>query len=78
MLISATFDPDFLDATDQNNLNILGVGHHKSAKPEGVLHSRAAKLLQVHAHGKLVNTDAFEHVSGLGVCGPDQYKCAMF
>ena len=42
--------------------NVFGVGYHESRPPKRMLHPRAAKLLEVHAHRELINVNFLEHV----------------
>jgi hypothetical protein len=42
-------------------LQILGVFQDEFGPPEGMVHPRAAKFVQVHAQGKVFGTDSLEH-----------------
>ena len=54
-------DPDFADAAGAYGVEVLLVLEYEFCPPERVLHPRAAKLMQVHAEGEVVDADLLEH-----------------
>ena len=54
-------NPDFLDGRGLDTGEVLGVLEQELGPPEGVIHLRAAKPVQVHAQGEVLDVDALEH-----------------
>ena len=54
-------NPDLLDGRGLDAGEVLGVLEQEPGPPEGVIHLRAAKLVQVHAQGEVLDVDALEH-----------------
>ena len=54
-------DPDLLDGRGLDAGEVLGVLEQDPGPPEGVIHLRAAKLVQVHAKGEVLDGDTLEH-----------------